>query len=105
MIFAPTTENISLLAAEIRQGNCVAFPTETVYGLGADATNGTAIAQIFSTKQRPSLIRSLSMCQTLLPQQKSVCLMKPRWPWRKNFGQARSLSLCHASQIVRYMIW
>lgn len=54
MIFAPTTENISLLAAEIRQGNCVAFPTETVYGLGADATNGTAIAQIFSTKQRPS---------------------------------------------------
>ena len=54
MIFSPTTENISQLAAEIRRGKCVAFPTETVYGLGADATNGAAIAQIFSIKQRPS---------------------------------------------------
>jgi L-threonylcarbamoyladenylate synthase len=37
----------------IRDGGLVAFPTETVYGLGADATNGEAIARLFETKGRP----------------------------------------------------
>ncbi len=41
-------------AAEIlREGGLVAFPTETVYGLGADATNGEAVAAIFAAKGRP----------------------------------------------------
>jgi L-threonylcarbamoyladenylate synthase len=38
----------------LKQGRLVAFPTETVYGLGADATNPKAIAQIYKTKGRPS---------------------------------------------------
>jgi L-threonylcarbamoyladenylate synthase len=37
----------------IRQGHLVAFPTETVYGLGADATNDKAVAAVFDAKQRP----------------------------------------------------
>jgi L-threonylcarbamoyladenylate synthase len=37
----------------LRRGGLVAFPTETVYGLGADATNGTAVARIFEAKGRP----------------------------------------------------
>lgn len=37
----------------IRAGALVAFPTETVYGLGADATNGRAVAAIFAAKGRP----------------------------------------------------
>jgi L-threonylcarbamoyladenylate synthase len=37
----------------LRRGGLVAFPTETVYGLGADATNPTAIARIFQAKGRP----------------------------------------------------
>ena len=37
----------------IRQGGLVAFPTETVYGLGADACNPRAAARIFEAKQRP----------------------------------------------------
>jgi|SRR5579883_971565 len=37
----------------LRAGGLVAFPTETVYGLGADATNGTAVARIFEAKGRP----------------------------------------------------
>ncbi|RCK05195.1 translation factor Sua5, partial [Thalassospira xianhensis MCCC 1A02616] len=41
-------------AAKLRAGELVAFPTETVYGLGADATNDDAVAGIFSAKQRPS---------------------------------------------------
>src|ERR1700759_2259389 len=37
----------------LRDGGLVAFPTETVYGLGADATNGEAVAAIFAAKDRP----------------------------------------------------
>ncbi len=44
---------ISAAAALIREGRLVAFPTETVYGLGADATNGHAVASIFAAKGRP----------------------------------------------------
>ena len=38
----------------IRSGALVAFPTETVYGLGADATNGEAVARVFAAKSRPT---------------------------------------------------
>lgn len=41
-------------AARIAAGECVAIPTETVYGLAADATNGKAVARIYSAKGRPS---------------------------------------------------
>ena len=43
------TEAADLLCA----GELVAFPTETVYGLGADATNDSAVARVFAVKQRP----------------------------------------------------
>lgn len=41
-------------AAFIRAGDVVAFPTETVYGLGADVTQAEAIAKIFAAKERPA---------------------------------------------------
>jgi len=41
-------------AAVLRDGGLVAFPTETVYGLGADARNGQAVARIYQAKGRPS---------------------------------------------------
>ena len=41
-------------AASMRGGNLVAFPTETVYGLGADATNEKAVARIYDVKGRPA---------------------------------------------------
>lgn len=48
-------EQALTLAAElIREGQVVAFPTETVYGLGADATNPQAVARIYEAKGRPS---------------------------------------------------
>ena len=46
-------EAIREAAAHIRQGDLVAFPTETVYGLGADATDDHAVARIFAAKGRP----------------------------------------------------
>lgn len=44
---------IDQAAAILRAGGLVAFPTETVYGLGADATNDRAVAAIFEAKGRP----------------------------------------------------
>jgi L-threonylcarbamoyladenylate synthase len=45
---------IRFAARSISEGNLVAFPTETVYGLGADATNADAVARIYSVKGRPT---------------------------------------------------
>lgn len=68
-IALPAMETISPLTTEIRPygkaaideaaslisaGQCVAVPTETVYGLAADATNGEAVAGIYAAKGRPS---------------------------------------------------
>ena len=44
---------IKAAADALRRGELVAFPTETVYGLGADATNGRAVAALFAAKGRP----------------------------------------------------
>ena len=41
-------------ARRLAAGEAIAFPTETVYGLGADATNPAAVAKIFALKGRPS---------------------------------------------------
>jgi L-threonylcarbamoyladenylate synthase len=52
---APATpDNLSRAATLLADGRLVAFPTETVYGLGADADNPTALAKIFAAKGRPA---------------------------------------------------
>jgi len=51
---APDDAGIARAATLLRAGHLVAFPTETVYGLGADASNDRAVAGIFAAKQRPS---------------------------------------------------
>jgi len=51
---ADRSPEIEKAAAILRRGGLVAFPTETVYGLGADATSDNAVAGIYAAKQRPS---------------------------------------------------
>jgi L-threonylcarbamoyladenylate synthase len=51
---APDPAALGLAAEVVRGGGLVAFATETVYGLGADATNARAVARIFEAKGRPS---------------------------------------------------
>jgi len=51
---SPDAKIIEIAANKIISGGLVVFPTETVYGLGADATNETAVSSIFSAKGRPS---------------------------------------------------
>ncbi|MBM3699765.1 MAG: threonylcarbamoyl-AMP synthase [Actinobacteria bacterium] len=48
------SNNIGIAAKFIKEGKLVAFPTETVYGLGANALNPVAVAKIFDVKERPS---------------------------------------------------
>ncbi|MBR1825244.1 MAG: threonylcarbamoyl-AMP synthase [Alphaproteobacteria bacterium] len=52
-IYTHTSENMQKAAAVIQNGGLVAFPTETVYGLGANVYNADAVASIFAAKQRP----------------------------------------------------
>ena len=49
-----TADAMTLAAAAIAQGHLVAFPTETVYGLGANATQESAVAKIYAAKGRPA---------------------------------------------------
>ncbi len=53
-ILTASANNISLAATLIRDGYLVAFPTETVYGLGADATRDEAVKKVFAAKARPA---------------------------------------------------
>jgi len=79
---------IEKAAAIIRQGGLVAFPTETVYGLGADACNPLAVARIFEVKQRPSidpLIVHVADAESArrygeFPHQPAAELMRKFWP-------------------------
>ncbi|MEG0829560.1 MAG: L-threonylcarbamoyladenylate synthase [Anaerovoracaceae bacterium] len=53
-ILKPIKENVVVAAKIINDGGLVAFPTETVYGLGADALNPDAVAKVYAAKGRPS---------------------------------------------------
>ncbi len=53
-VLQPTKENIEAAGAVIRRGGLVAFPTETVFGLGADALNAAAVKKVYEAKGRPS---------------------------------------------------
>lgn len=52
-LLPPTPRNVEAAARALAAGELVAFPTETVYGLGADATDGRAVARVFEAKGRP----------------------------------------------------
>ncbi len=68
MIVKSTVENISRGARIIKEGGLVAFPTETVYGLGGNALDPSSVAKIFDAKQRPSfdpLITHIADLETL----------------------------------------
>ena len=54
ILLGTTPEDIRLAANIIKEGGLVAFPTETVYGLGADGLNAEAAAKIYEAKGRPS---------------------------------------------------
>jgi len=54
LTLTPDVAGLEMAAAILRRGGLVSFPTETVYGLGADARNDAAVAGIYAAKGRPS---------------------------------------------------
>jgi L-threonylcarbamoyladenylate synthase len=54
IIINPTQDEIMKAAQALMDGHLVAFPTETVYGLGADATNEKAVSRVYAVKARPT---------------------------------------------------
>lgn len=81
-------EELTRAAAIIRNGGTVAFPTETVYGLGANALDAAAAAKIFAAKERPSFdplivhiheMSQLALLTTKLPENAQL-LVDRFWP-------------------------
>ena len=82
---AKTTE-IEALATRLRAGGLVAFPTETVYGLGADATSSDAVLGIYETKGRPRFnplivhVADLEMAERLVELSPLARRLAAFWP-------------------------
>lgn len=82
---AKATE-IAALAARLRAGDLVAFPTETVYGLGADATSSDAVLGIYETKGRPRFnplivhVADLAMAEQLVELSPLARRLAAFWP-------------------------
>ena len=94
-------------AAILRAGGLVAFPTETVYGLGADATNARAVARIYAAKERPRfnpLIAHLGSVDAALAQgrfdEAAQALARAFWPGPLTLVVPAS-SECQVSDLAR----
>ena len=83
---APIDDEIEPFAALLRAGGIVAFPTETVYGLGADATNSDAVLKIYETKGRPRFnplivhVADLEMAKSLVEMSPLAERLARFWP-------------------------
>jgi L-threonylcarbamoyladenylate synthase len=88
IISSCTLSTLKEAANSLKQGNLVAFPTETVYGLGADATNKDAVTRIYDVKGRPtghplivhiSSINNLDKWAQQIPEY-AITLARTFWP-------------------------
>ena len=89
-------ESIALAAKLLQQGELVALPTETVYGIAADARNGEAVKKIFEAKGRPQdnpLIVHICGMEMLCLK----CRNAPK-SWPPHSGPARSPWSCPADR-------
>src|SRR6218665_3033330 len=83
---AKTRSELVHLSGLLKAGAVVAFPTETVYGLGADATNSDAVLKIYETKGRPRFnplivhVADLAMAETLAEFSPLASKLAPLWP-------------------------
>ena len=94
-----TVDALSLAAQSLISGHLVAFPTETVYGLGANATDKGAVAKIYAAKARPTdppLIVHLHSMQAMgdwaedIPAY-AIALARDFWPGPMTLVLKRSL--------------
>lgn len=105
-LLAANPDTIEKAASCLREGGLVAFPTETVYGLGADATNDAAVASIFAAKDRPSFnplichVANLEMASKLaIVTDQAKALGDAFWPGALTLVLERQPD-CAASELV-----
>ena len=86
-IYTPSAENIARAAEIIKNGGLVSFPTDTVYGLGANVYNAAAVADIFKAKERPlfdPLISHIAdidfLSEYACTDERAITLAKHFWP-------------------------
>ena len=86
-VFSGTARNLKFLANRLCEGELVGVPTETVYGLAADAFNPRACRKIFKAKGRPTTdplivhIASLEgLAEVALPNPEALALAAKFWP-------------------------
>jgi len=104
-LLSDTTENITKAARILARGGLVAFPTETVYGLGADAFNPEAVGKVYAAKGRPSdnpmivHIASKEDFSKLTPRITAdmETLMKAFWPGPMTMVVERDPSIPHVT--------
>lgn len=85
---SPSPVEIDRAAALVRAGRLVAFPTETVYGLGANALDAEAVTRIYAVKGRPATsplivhVASVEMAKSLVSSwpEMAECLARTFWP-------------------------
>jgi L-threonylcarbamoyladenylate synthase len=107
----PSTQEIEHAAKLLRDGKLVAFPTETVYGLGADATNEQAVRAIYAVKGRPSknplivhvatfedLMRYTDLSKSSDPEllKHRLLALKPLWPGPLSVIVPKASEICSA---------
>ncbi|MDD4617409.1 MAG: L-threonylcarbamoyladenylate synthase [Alphaproteobacteria bacterium] len=106
LVLPVNDESIALASTLLHEGKLVAFPTETVYGLGGDATNGHAVASIYKAKGRPTfnpLIVHVDEVKALDPliewTERARVLAKAFWPGPMTLVLKRAPS-CPASLLT-----
>ena len=72
-ILPATATSVAIAAQALVEGRLVAFPTETVYGLGADATSDAAVAAVFTAKGRPAFNPLIVHVSTVAAAQRVAC--------------------------------
>ena len=84
---APDDAGLARAARLLAEGELVAFPTETVYGLGADARNGRAVAAVFEAKGRPPASNATAFTPVVPT---SIAVWSPerpcRYPWPREIA-------------------
>ena len=98
------TTDISLIRERLNQGELIGLPTETVYGLAANVFNSKAVANIFTTKQRPTTnplivhVASISQARALVKRfpEKADLLAKQFWPGPLTLILPKNQSVSHA---------
>ena len=105
-------EELAEAAQILRDGGLVAFPTETVYGLGANALDETAAKKIYAAKGRPSdnpLIAHISCLEEL--NRWWLTFRKQEESWQRHTGRGRSpwyfrrVTLCLMEPRVAWIRW